>query len=221
MPDTKLIQGGISIPRVDRRVLNLVNPNIENGPWIAGGSVIRWMQGLSMNSFSDVDVFFHDQQQFHRLDQQLQQLIFREYPNEKYTWFDNKIIPLVQHEDNPACQQLFRSDNAITYSWYGYRIQLINRSYYDNVDELLSAFDIIACKIATDGRHWVTNHVDTIDHIQYRVLDMAEPLQPGAIKRFFKYWIYGFQPVPDLITRLQQHGNLETNFANSNDYDHI
>ena len=61
MPDTKLIQGGISIPRVDRRVLNLVNPNIENGPWIAGGSVIRWMQGLSMNSFSDIDVFFHDQ----------------------------------------------------------------------------------------------------------------------------------------------------------------
>ena len=211
--------GSINVPRIDRRVIELVEPNIHCGPWIAGGSVIRWMQGQSMNSFSDIDVFFRNQAQFHQLDQYLQQLIYREYPDEKFIIFDNKLLSI--SNDSPGCQQLFRSDNAITYSWYGYRIQLINRSYYQDVNEMLSAFDIIACKIATDGRQWITNHPDTIDHIQHRILDMVDPLQPGAIKRFFKYWIYGFHPVPELITKLQQHSGLETNFANSNDYDHI
>ena len=218
MPNIKHY-GDIDIPNVDRAVINQIRPNLETGPWIAGGAALRWHRGQIMNSFSDVDVFFRNRQQFYALDQVFQNQLFRDRGQEfdSVSNFFNRLVS----EPTPTCQQLFRSDNAITYGWNGYRIQLINHNFYSDVEELLSKFDIIACKIATDGVQWVTIDPRTVDHIENNVLDMCEPLQPGAVKRFFKYWIYGFQPVPELITRLQNHRGLETDFANSNDYDHI
>lgn len=217
MPNIKQY-GDINIPGVDRAVINQIRPNLETGPWIAGGAALRWYRGQIMNSFSDVDVFFRDRQQFHDLDQVFQNQLFREDRRDR---LDTDFFNLIKNESPSSCQQLFRSDNAITYGWNGYRIQLINHNFYSDVEALLNKFDIFACKIATDGVRWVTVDPRTVEHIEHCILDMCEPLQPSAIKRFFKYWIYGFQPVPELIDRLQNHRGLETDFANSNDYDHI
>lgn len=200
VPNTNQFSGSIAIPAIDYSLIEYIKPNLEHGPWIAGGAVWRWYRGQAINSFTDVDVFFRDRAQFDLLNDQLR---------------------LGRKNEFDSGEPLFISDNAATYSFDGYRIQLIKRNFYDNVDALLNKFDIISCKIATDGRQWFTNNTQTIQHIESSVLDMVNPLQPGAIKRFLKYWIYGFIPTDELITRLQKAENLERNFFMTNDYDHI
>lgn len=200
VPNTNQFSGPISIPSIDQGLIEYIRPNLEHGPWIAGGAVWRWYRGRAINSFTDIDVFFRDPAQFNLL---------------------NSKLRLGSNNEFDSGDPLFISDNAATYSFNGYRIQLIKRNFYDNVDALLNKFDIIACKIATDGCTWVTNHNLTVQHIENSILDMIDPLQPGAIKRFLKYWVYGFTPKDSLIARLQQAENLDRNFFMSNDYDHI
>jgi hypothetical protein len=48
---------------------------------------------------------------------------------------------------------------------------------------------------------------------------MDQIMPDMAVKRMFKYWIYGYQPTVDLIERIQQIPDLQNNFANSTDYD--
>lgn len=197
--NTEQLIGYMSMPQVDRCLINFINPNLENGPWIAGGAVWRWYIDQSLNGYTDVDVFFRNKEQFEALSDKLS----------------------IASDTRDRMPLFFTSKNAKTYGWKGYRIQLICRSYYDNVKELLDHFDIIACKIATDGERYFASSPDTITHIEQKILDMDEPLQPGSIKRFFKYWIYGFRPQAQLVRRLQLATDLERNFVNSNDYDHI
>lgn len=195
----------LSIPVSDIPVVSLIQPNMANGPWIAGGAVIQWYRGQVVGRH-DVDVFFRDESQFNSLKNKLQ--------TDMRDVFDFKSSP-----PSNNCQLIFNSANAETYQWNGFNVQLIKARYYNSVNELLDRFDITACKVATDGRSWYTNHSSAEQHIKNYVLDMEKIMPEMAVKRMFKYWIYGYQPTVDLIERIQQIPNLQNNFANSTDYD--
>lgn len=195
----------LTVPIDDLPVVSLIQPDMARGPWIAGGAVIQWYRGRVVGRH-DVDVFFRDESQFNLLKNKLQ--------TDMRDVFDFKSSP-----PSNNCQLIFNSANAETYQWNGFNVQLIKARYYNSVNELLDRFDITACKVASDGRSWYTNHPLTEQHIKDYVLDMDQIMPDMAVKRMFKYWIYGYQPTVDLIERIQQIPDLQNNFANSTDYD--
>lgn len=200
-------QSTLRMPSDDVYLRQLLKPDLVNGPWIAGGAVIQWFRGQPVQGH-DVDVFFKNQQQYEEWDKVFQHTtaaVF-EYPS----GISN---------NTKDCSLIFSSNNARTYKYEHWHLQLIRSRFYDSVDELLDYFDITACKIATDGRVWYTNNPKTIEHIENYVLDMDEIRPENAIKRLFKYWTYNYQPTVDLIERIQQTPDLQNNFSNSTDYD--
>ena len=51
-----------TVHRADSEPVTLIWPDIERGPWIAGGAPLRWWQGLPVGE-SDIDVFCANKQQ--------------------------------------------------------------------------------------------------------------------------------------------------------------
>lgn len=195
-----MLNNQLRIPVQDLAIIKLIKPNFVTGPWIAGGSVIQWYNGNPVNDH-DVDVFFQNQAQYTQVRDRIQL-----YLNDKDTL-------------GLSCSLIFTSPNAETFKIHSHTVQLIKARFYSSVTELLDRFDIIACKIATDGHTWFSNHSQTEKHIQKSILDMDKIVSDSAVKRLFKYWIYGFQPTESLIQRIQSCQELNTNFSNSSDYD--
>jgi hypothetical protein len=197
-------QDTLNLPKIDAYLLQLIKPDLVNGPWIAGGAVLQWFNKSTVGSH-DVDVFFKNERQFQSL----------------LDFFQKAALSNFELDSNNIknCSLIFSSDNAYTFKYDQWHIQLIKTHFFDSVDALLNHFDITACKLATDGTQWYTNHPSTIDHIENKILDMDRIRSDMAVKRLFKYWIYGYQPTVDLIERLQQTPDLENNFSNSTDYD--
>jgi len=190
----------LSIPPVDLKIIELVKPNMSSGPWIAGGSVIQWYKGNPVEEH-DIDVFFRDREQYEHVKLRLL----------------NDLDP--ENILDVNCELIFKSTNAETFRYKKHTVQLIRARFYNSVTELLDKFDIIACKIATDGYSWFSNHHETETHINKNILDMEHIVPDSALKRLFKYWVYGFQPTEELICRIENMQNLNTDFSNTTDYD--
>jgi len=201
-------QNTLDLPSDDLYLRQLIKPDLINGPWIAGGAVIQWIRGQSVSSH-DVDIFFRNETQYRTLEKFFQEASVSayEYP--------------MGVADNTANESslIFSSDNAKTFRYNHWKIQLIKTRFFDSVDDLLKQFDITACKVASDGQSWYTNHPHALQHINDYVLDMDVIRPETVIKRLFKYWTYNYQPTADLIERIQQTPNLEHNFSNTTDYD--
>jgi len=197
----------LSIPSNDKYLIQLIKPDLINGPWIAGGAVIQWFNGLPVRSH-DVDIFFKNSSQYHLYEKFFQQSIVSSYD-----------YPTSTPNDLKDCSLVFDSPKAKTYKYQHWKIQLIKTNFFNSINDLLDHFDITACKLATDGKRWYTNHPSTINHIENKILDMDLLRPEMAVKRLFKYWIYGYQPTVELIERIQQTPNIENDFAYSTDYD--
>ena len=50
----------------DQEPVNLILPNLKEGPWIAGGAALRWYQDQSVGD-SDIDVFCSSEEQALRI----------------------------------------------------------------------------------------------------------------------------------------------------------
>jgi len=214
----KNLHSKLVIPAVDQEIINFIQPNMATGPWIAGGSVIQWYRGEAVG-FHDIDVFFRDEQQFLSLKNKCNTI-------DRYYMFDSDddTIENVNNTVDLTPAQLsimvFNSQFAETYKINNtHTVQLIKSRFYPSVTEILKHFDIVACKLATDGKYCFTNHPNTINHIERYILDMEDLVPESAIKRLLKYWAYGYQPTAELLDRFQNSVLLETNFINSTDYD--
>lgn len=106
----------------------------EDGPWIAGGSLLRTKLGLPITT--DVDIFFKNKQQF-------DDYLFKIKSN-----YEGKQFLYVTDSDSAYAKNVF-----IKYMDRSYKLQLITRKYYDNPCNLLDDFDINICQLAYDGRH--------------------------------------------------------------------
>lgn len=200
----------LKVPKHDQWVIELIAPDLSNGPWIAGGSVIRWYQGLPVE-LHDIDVFFRNRKQFDDLKNQLvgrSNNLLSKLSFGALTTYSN-------------WQLIYSSESAETYKTINneFLVQLIQSKFYTSIDEVLNGFDITASKIATDGKYWYSNHPLTEQHIQNRVLDMDTIQHKSAIKRLLKYWAYGYQPTARTLNLIESQNQLNTDFANDIEYD--
>jgi len=187
-----------TIHRDDSEPLTIIWPDINQGPWIAGGACLRWYQGHPVGE-SDIDVFCANAEQAQR------------------------IIDEVKSYGRHSVK--FQSDNATTLSYHSkddysksWTIQIITRRYFSSLDEIINNFDITVCEVGTAGNEWKLGPFTARD-IRERNLRFRLPLHPDALKRLTKYWAYGYRPVEGTIEAIQNNPNANWQFgAETEDY---
>jgi hypothetical protein len=190
-----------TVPEVDWPALDVIQPNVKDGPWIAGGACLKWYQGQSVH-MSDIDVFFRDAFQLRRA--------------------MNRI------EDTKRFQVKYRSENAITYDYSTinesledvqtiFTIQLIQHKFFNSMQDVIDRFDFSVCQVATCGEEWILGE-HTARDIRTRSLRAVGEVKGDIAKRLTKYWIYGYRPVDGLINDIISNPNIKYKFNNDEDY---
>jgi hypothetical protein len=186
-----------TIPKHDCEPVTLIEPNINTGPWIAGGAPLRWWQGHLVGE-SDIDIFCRDAQQ-------VQDVIQRIKSQGRYTQ---------KHASENATTLLYWRKGDYNTQWV---LQVINRRYFNSIEEVIGNFDLSVCQIGTCGNEWVLGET-TAQDIHNKALRFNDPLHPDAVKRLTKYWIYGYNPVPGTIEAIQNNPESRWKFTVDEDY---
>ena len=120
----------------------------------------------------------------------------------------------------------FESDNATTLSYWPvnkfsqqWTLQIIKRKHFKSLEEVIQGFDLTVCEIGTCGNEWVLGEFTARD-IQNKVINFKDPLQPDAVKRLVKYWVYGYRPLPGTIEAIQDNPGSKWAYTIEEDYNH-
>ena len=182
----------------DQEPLNVIEPNFENGPWIAGGACLRWYQGRPVEG-ADIDVFCRSPKQAADLIEKIK----------SYGRF------MVKAEtENAVTIEYSKKDGDWDDKWI---IQIITKRFYNSLQEVVDNFDITVCQIGTTGNEWILGS-HTAKDIREKNLRMVIPLHPDAVKRLTKYWVYGYRPVPGLLEMIQNNPLARWEFNPAEDY---
>lgn len=183
----------------DLEPVSIIQPNVTEGPWIAGGAALRWYQNVPVGD-TDIDIFCATPKQCY-------EVIDRIKSYGRYT---------VKHE----------SENATTLEYYPYDktsgvdrwiLQVIKKDFYTDLQAIIDRFDISVCQIGTAGDELVIGEYTARD-VRERNLRMSMPLHPDAVKRLTKYWTYGFRPVPGLLEAIKDNPQGKWVFNPAEDY---
>ena len=187
-----------TVPHNDREAVAIIEPDLKQGPWIAGGAALRWYQGLTVGD-NDIDVFCANAHQAAKVIERIKS--YRRYE--------------VRHEsDNATTLKYHRKDEWHT-NW---TIQVITRRYFASLQEVIDNFDITVCQIGTTGTEW-SMAPQTAQDIRQRNLRFNYPLSADAVKRLTKYWVYGYRPVPGTVEAISKNPDAVWKFDNTGDYD--
>lgn len=186
--DTRVLR---TIHSDDASLVSLISPDMDRGPWIAGGAVLAWYQGLPVGPDQDIDVWCSSENQAKRLIKDLT----------PYT--------CAKIETDNACT-LRINDSTKT-------IQVITRIFPKSVEEVLNTFDISVCQIATDGRYYKLGPLTARD-INNKHLRIVTP-NTNSLKRVLKYWIYGYNPLPETLELLTNSAIIRWGENKSDDYE--
>lgn len=195
------------IPKNDADMLSFIDPNLSDGPWVAGGTALNWYNGAEASS--DIDVFFSNREQFDEM---------------------NNKINRIRH-----CSTLFHSKNAITYgiessSHKTFKVQLICKEFYDSAESVLNNFDMTVCQVLVafdkDGNLKFKFGDDTRDDIKHKRIRLTytNDVREHQLKRVIKYMGYGYIPESGLMDRLISARNsivLDFKYSGVDDYDHM
>lgn len=186
-----------TINRKDLEPVSIIEPDLKQGPWIAGGAPLRWYQGQPVGE-SDIDVFCRDAIQA------------------------DEVIERIKSYGRYSVK--FESENAVTLEYFTkenysdrWTIQVIRRRFFKDIKEVINSFDITVCEVGTAGNEWQIGPFTARD-IRERNLRFKMPLQPDALKRLIKYWAYGYRPVDGTIEAVQNNPIAKWQFSETEDY---
>lgn len=184
----------------DSEPFTIIWPDIQRGPWIAGGAVLRWYQGQPVGD-SDIDVFCRSPQQATTLIEEIK----------SYGRF------YVKHKSENAVTIEYNNKDDFNKKW---TIQIITKRFYQSAQEVIDNFDITVCEIATCGNEWIMNP-QTARDIRERNLRFKMPLQTDAPKRLTKYWTYGYRPVEGTVEAICSNVDVRWKYEPGEEYDAI
>ncbi len=197
----KVLQKYKTVHFNDYLPINIIKPDIDEGPWIAGGACLKWIQNQPVGKYSDIDVFCKNEQQ----------------AKELIDYIANH-LGLKNH--NGYTQKLFESKNATTFSidanYNHWKIQVITCNYFNSIQEVIDLFDLSVCQVATTGNEWILGE-KTAKDINQRNLRFNK-ITSAAPKRLIKYWTYGYTPVSGTIEVIQNHPDCNWDFTNDEEY---
>ena len=134
------------------RILRHLPKPDENGPWLAGGSVWKAIEGLPLDC--DIDFFFKDKIQY---DEYLRKL---------------KSIPYVYHVVTEK-----KNDYNITFGFHIYEkgynktipLQFVSFRLCNSLEELLNGFDFTVCQFGFDGQRLIIGDT-SLEDLKHRII---------------------------------------------------
>lgn len=176
----------------DKVIFNFLNPT-KYKAIIAGGCALAWYQNQPVGK-RDIDIWFPNETHFNKLS----------------NW-------LLSHS---FCRKTYDTKDAETWevrnsSTNQYRVQLIKNRFYKDQKDILDAFDITVCQIATDGNTWW--HSDQFcQDLKDRRLRLTKT-HPSSVKRLIKYWTYGYQPDDTALQMIIDNPETTWDFVTTTD----
>lgn len=145
---------------------DVIKPDWQLGPWVAGGSVRRLISGTSPFE-SDIDVFFANEAQ-------------------KDRWLERIKAAY------PEAVSLANAQNVTFTLPGGQKLQAIHVTYYETPQAVIDSFDFTICQLITDGDRLETGEFTLWDLARKRlVLHKLEHPVP-TMRRMIKYTKQGF-----------------------------
>lgn len=138
----------------------------EQGPWVAGGMGRQLAVDPTCQQFSDIDIWFSGP-----------------------TSYEQCMIRLNNNFGN-SMYETFSSDNAKTYQIGDYKVQLIRREYYNNLDAVFKQFDFTCCQVSVDENFNIQG--PGIDDARNFTLKVNRLDKRGFLARYAKYVGYGY-----------------------------
>ena len=160
----------------------------HSGPWIAGGMGRQLV--LGEYDFNDIDVWFSSYSQLNVARQRLIE-----------TFGSNAYIT-------------FKSDNAETFQVGEYKVQLITKTFFKDLDSLFEHFDFTCCQVGVDKD--MTVYGPGINDAKNYVLKVNKLNSDKFLARYGKYIGYGYRMDPqDLLDTIENYKDLVYEFDGS------
>ena len=189
-----------------KRLLNLIKPNMELGPWIAGGAGLRWYQGLTTGS-SDIDVWFRNRIQFEQVFNTLTSYV--------------KHFALVCKTENAVTLRFTipAEDKSTDQPYPDYfDIQLISKKFFSSPEDIINYFDFTICQVVTDGDQVMIGPRTHYD-IKHKILRFNGDVNSTlAVRRFTKYLCRGYRPVDGMVAEMMAIPDLKLDFKDTDAY---
>lgn len=176
-----------------------INPNFENGPWVAGGLLVKsFFIDTFDNNRGDVDIFCSSQEQIDVVTSKLEKLL---KGNLKYEFCDNvrgklRLNGFIHETVGATTYKISFPDRSVD-------IQIIKQTFF-SLEALLDDFDFTCCRIATDFEDVVMSE-ETMYDLENKILRLDGPVTKKTLSRFFKYmYRYDFTPTKETIRKIHQ-----------------
>lgn len=191
----------------ERVLLELIQPDLYTGPWIAGGAVLRWLNQEALGNH-DLDVFCRTHQQFQNLVD-----VFESATCEI------RFVPRISKSRVSGVERQYSSVHAITWKigidGVYHTVQLIKTPRL-STSELFGAFDIRVCRMATDGVMFIAAP-GALEDFHNRRLTVTLPSHKYCMQRIAKYMCYGYDPDWSVIQQILDSEEY-SEVGNSDDY---
>ncbi|NJO59838.1 MAG: hypothetical protein HC836_16515 [Richelia sp. RM2_1_2] len=208
-----------------RSLQNRLSPNVKlnmhQGPWFAGGSVLRLFLGQNLES-SDIDVFFSNESDFKHLYDVMNSI--KQSKEDQMSEPDTTLI-IDPYAFNLLARKkpTYKTKFAFTYELSDKKVQLIRREMYNNVAELFGDFDFTVCQFATDCELIAYTDLAFEDALakQLRIVNMQK--NSTFTRRFFKYLAYGYTPRPGMASVIQEivRNDIDRYCSAEGNYTHV
>lgn len=158
--------------------------DIENGPWVAGGSVMNIFQNTMQAN--DIDIFCKDSSQ-HRM---VWEFIMKNF---LYSYIRNDY----RKDENLS---FFQIDKGIP-------LQLVGTRYFESLDSLLNDFDFTIVMAGTDGTNWKVGDRFSYDLRIKKLIVNNNQYRAKQIGRLYRYCMKGFTPGPETLSKIFHLGD--------------
>jgi len=154
-------------------VLSLLPTLTPRGPWLAGGSVRKYMSG--MQNKADYDIFFRDQAQC-----------------------DTFCVDLL----NLGATELGKNIFNRMFNLHGFAIQAIHHEFRNTLIQTMDRFDMTICQYGFDGTNlvWSNEAKQDVDNGTLHFLKTEDPVY--NLNRAFKYATEGFKPADGEVKKV-------------------
>ncbi len=160
------------------KILKFTPSISEDGPWVAGGSVWKSIEGISLTT-CDVDFFFQSAKQYEDWYGQILSIPYV-----------HRIVSETKINQYNTSFKYYINDGSYNKT---ITIQLISFKFFKSMEDLLNSFDFTACQFGYDGRQLYTGET-SIDDVKNRNIifhNIANPF--STITHLKKYKDLGFK----------------------------
>lgn len=180
-----------------KQLKDVIKPSFENGPWVAGGFLVKSMFiDTYYENSGDIDVFCSSHEQVEEVSKNVSSFLDTQLEDDFADFLKN--VSSARIFENETTKNFI-----VPFDTKTKEIQIIKKPFH-NLESLLDDFDFHCCKVATDFESVIYSE-KTLHDLENNILDLSKPPTTKTISRMLKYiHKYDFKPTKETIRQIYQ-----------------